>query len=190
MVHLSLMRELNSGNFGIVISYLLPGFVTLSGLSFFSNTVAGWLSPQGPRPATVGGFLYATLASLACGMTVSAIRWAVADTIHHITGIRKPRFDFSKLKDSTAAFVVLIEVHYHYYLCYANTALALAFTCVAYVISKGWGSAWVLAAILPLEVVFWLASRDALRKYYRRAGELLEADKEQEEGPLIDDPGK
>jgi len=184
------MRELNSGNFGIVISYLLPGFVTLSGLSFFSNTVAGWLSPQGPRPATVGGFLYATLASLACGMTVSAIRWAVADTIHHITGIRKPRFDFSKLKDSTAAFVVLIEVHYHYYLCYANTALALAFTCVAYVISKGWGSAWVLAAILPLEVVFWLASRDALRKYYRRAGELLEADKEQEEGPLIDDPGK
>lgn len=173
------MRELNSGNFGIVISYLLPGFVTLSGVGFFSKTVSDWLSPQGPRPPTVGGFLYATLASLACGMTVSAIRWAVADTIHHVTGIRRPRFDFSKLKDSAAAFVVLIEVHYHYYLFHANTGLALAFAGVAYVISKGWSSAWVVLALLPLEVVFWMASRDALRKYYRRAGELLEADEEQ-----------
>ena len=172
------MRELNSGNFGLVISYLLPGFVTLSGVGFFSKTVSSWLSPHGPRPPTVGGFLYATLASLALGMTVSAIRWAVADTIHHLTGVKRPRFDFSKLKDSTSAFVVLIEVHYHYYLFYANTALALAFACASYVASRGWDSAWVLAAILPLEVVFWMASRDALRKYYHRAGDLLGVDTE------------
>ena len=97
----------------------------------------------------------------------------VGCTIHHATGIAKPNWDFSRLRDSVAAYRVLVEIHYHYYLCYSNLVVALAFTYAAYLISTGWGSIWMLLAFLFLEVIFWLGSRDALTKYYRRAGMVL-----------------
>lgn len=163
------MRDLNSGNFGLAIAYLLPGFVALLGVSFFSEAVRTWLSPEAAQAPTVGGFLYVTLASLAAGMAVSTVRWAVIDTIHHATGIAKPQWDFSRLRDSVAAYGVLVEIHYQYYLSYSNLVVALAFTYAGHLISRGFGSLWMLLAFFFLEAIFWMASRDALKKYYRRA---------------------
>ena len=76
------MRELNSGNFGLVIAYLLPGFVALLGVSFFSEPVQTWFSVSPVALPTVGGFLYVTLGSLSAGVIVSTVRWATVDTIH------------------------------------------------------------------------------------------------------------
>ena len=61
---------------------------------------------------TIGGFLYLTVASLAAGMTVSAIQWAVVDTLHSLTGLPLPPLDFSRLGKNVAAYGLLIEIHY------------------------------------------------------------------------------
>lgn len=112
------MREVTSNNFGLAISFLLPGFVALLGVSFFSETVETWLNVASPFAPTVGGFLYVTLGLLAAGLTVSTVRWAIIDTIHHRTGIPAPRWDFSKLQDRVGAYRVIQENHYFFYLFY------------------------------------------------------------------------
>ena len=64
------MKEVSPGNFGLLIAFLLPGFIVLWGLSYFSATVRLWLAGSGQSP-TVGGFMFVTLASVAAGVTVS-----------------------------------------------------------------------------------------------------------------------
>lgn len=59
------MSRLSSENFGVIIAYLLPGFVALWGVSYFSPTVASWIVASREGSPTVTGFMYVTLASLA-----------------------------------------------------------------------------------------------------------------------------
>jgi len=49
----------------------------------------------------------ATLASVAAGLSVSAVRWLVLDTVHHRTGVRQPSWDFSSFQRNRAGFVAL-----------------------------------------------------------------------------------
>lgn len=170
------MQELSPFNFGLIIAYVVPGFVTLWGLSYHSETVRDWLAVAPATAPTVGGLLYSTLASIACGMIVSAVRWAIIDTIHHCTGVRLPRWDFSLLPERLDAYRTLIELHYVHYQFDANTLVALSFAYVAWRSAVGgWAYQWgaVDIGFVVVCVFLFLGSRDALRKYYRRAGELL-----------------
>ena len=170
------MREVTTANFGILIAYLLPGFVALVGVGFLSETVASWLTASSATAPTVGGFLYVTLASLTAGLTVSTVRWAVIDTIHHYTGIREPRWDFSRLQQNVAAYQVLIEIHYRFYNFYANMVVALTFTYLSHRISVDlWSSGFGLfdVGFVLLVCMFFAGSRDTLRRYYSRVRSAL-----------------
>ncbi len=166
------MREVTSKNFGLLIAYLLPGFTMVWGISHVSPEMQAWLGTTASEAPTVGGFLYVTLASVAAGLTVSTIRWAVVDTIHHRTGICKPRWDFSKLGEKVSAFEALIEIHYRYYQWYANMliALPLAFILRWSALGFRWSEMFLLIVI---EALFFFASRDTIRKYYQRVESLL-----------------
>jgi hypothetical protein len=109
--------------------------------------------------------------ALAVGLTVSTVRWFVVDTLHHHTGIRPTAWDFAVLEKGVEAFAFLIEIHYRYYKFYANVVVALA---VSY-LSGGYALGWRSVVYLPLMVLFFLGSRDSLRKYYSRSGQLLSA---------------
>ena len=121
------MNELSGKNFGLVIAYLLPGFVTLWGVSYFSPTVDSWIVTSQQGAPTVAGFLYVTLASLAAGLTISAVRWAMVDTLHHATGIDPPAWDFARLDERLKGFLALVENQYRYYQFYSNMFIAVAF---------------------------------------------------------------
>lgn len=170
------MKVVSSDNFGPLIAYLLPGFVSLWGVSYFSETVHTWLAAAPQAAPTVGGFLYATLASTAAGLLVSAVRWAVVDRLYHRTGIREPRWDFSRLPEKFEAFEGLVQNHYRYFQFYANFLVALSFTYVARLIAVGFRAghaAWTDFAFVLIWVVLVAASRDTLRKYYARTQALL-----------------
>ena len=170
------VRDISPFNFGLVVAYLVPGFVVLWGAGYHSETVRGWLAAAPDTAPTMGDLLYGTLAAIACGMTVSALRWAIIDTLHHWTGIAEPRTDFSRLPEKLAAFQSIVEDHYRYYQYYGNMLLALTF---AYVARRnaisGWAHQWgaVDIAFALVCVFLFLGSRDALAKYYRKIGELL-----------------
>ncbi|MCK4341624.1 MAG: hypothetical protein KAY37_07875 [Phycisphaerae bacterium] len=173
------MREVSGQNFGFLIAYVLPGFVSLWGVSHFSPTVRGWLvasSVTAGNSATVGGFLYVTLASVAAGLTASTIRWAVIDSLHHWTGINRPAWDDSKLQERLGAFEALVENHYRYYQFYANMLVAMLWLVAARLAASGRCVTELDpldCGILAVGLLYWAGSRDTLRNYYTRAAFLL-----------------
>jgi hypothetical protein len=174
--------EISPSNFGLIAAYLVPGFITLWGASYRSETVRAWLSVAPQNAGSVADLLYATLGAIAAGMTVSAFRWAIIDTIHHRTGVPPPPWDFSRLHERLDAYRELIEIHYRYYQFFANTLLALCFAYVVRLTAIGWQAyqgGWAELGFASVVCVLFLASRDALGKYYRRAGELLIADRKE-----------
>ncbi len=167
------VRDVSSHNFGLLIAYLLPGFVMLFGWSFVSDIIATWLlSPPYAQP-TLGGVLYVTLASLGLGLTISAIRWAVIDPIHHRTGIPLPPRDFVTLADKLEAYQYLVVTHYDYYKFFANSSLALLFSFMVVALSPTVIPFWIWIVGIVIEVIFWLAQRDTLAKYCRQGCLLL-----------------
>ena len=170
------MSGLAGKQFGVLIAYVLPGFVALWGVSLFSPTVAGWIAATPAGAPAVAGFVYVTLASVGVGLTVSAIRWAIVDTFHHRTGIGPPAWDFESLNGKLEAFEGLIENHYRYYQFYSNMFVAVALACAMRVYEKGGvpgDDFWTVVGFLLLECVLLAGSRDALAKCYRRAERLL-----------------
>ena len=170
------MRETYSLNFGLLVAYLVPGFVVLWGVSFYSPVVNTWLFAPPANLPTVGGLLYVTVGSLAAGMTVSAVRWAAFDTLHHWTGVVPPRWNFAALPEKLEAYQALIEIHYRYYQLHSHLLLAFAFAYGARFFATPWRVyrvGVVDLGFIIVTVVLFLAARDALKLYYRRAGELL-----------------
>src|SRR4051812_35686483 len=170
------MQAVTNDNFGPLIAYLVPGATALIGVSPFSGTLREWFATAPASSPTIGGFLYVTVASIAVGMTLSAIRWLVVDTIHARTGLRAPPLDFAGLGENVEAFALLIEIHYRHYQFYSNmlVAVAIAYGCHRVRVgdlSLGWAD---LGALL-LEAVYFATSRDTLQKYHSRCRQLLAA---------------
>ena len=169
------MKDVSPGNFGVLIAFVLPGFIVLWGVSYFSATVRLWLSGSGTTP-TIGGFMFGTLASVAAGVTVSTVRWLVIDKVHHWTGIRQPPWNFSRLGRNVDAYNVLNDIHYKFYLFHANGLIALLFVYVARRTHQGIFTApvgWADLGFALLAVVLFIGSRDMLRKYFTRVSQLL-----------------
>lgn len=170
------MNQVTDRNFGFLIAYLLPGFVGLATISNYSAIIQAWLGNSTAQSPTVGGFLYVTLGSVALGLTISAIRWLILDSLHHRTGIHEPQWNFAALQANLPAFDAAVQNHYRYYQFYGNMLVALLLGIAAH---RSFGAALavdasVLVIAFPLIViVLFAASRDALRKYYARSSALL-----------------
>jgi hypothetical protein len=169
------MQTVSTTNFGPLIAYLVPGATALLGFFPYSETLRSWFAAAPDGTPTIGGFLYLTVASLAAGMTVSAVRWALIDSMHARTGVSSPRLHFSRLADRVEAYALLIDIHYRHYQYYANMLVALALALGGYRASLGgvWPPGWPDLAFVVLEAIFFATSRDTLRKYYARTGQLL-----------------
>lgn len=164
-------RELTSPNFGLFISYVLPGFTALQGLPFLSGSTVQWGTQGVCANATLTDFLSGTVEAVAAGLTVSTIRWLLIDTVHHYSGLKPPRWDFATLDKGVDGFGLLILIHYQYYKFYANMVVALELSYAMQGSALGWRGVWYWV----LAVLFFIASRDALKKYYERSGRLLAA---------------
>jgi hypothetical protein len=169
-------------SFGLVIAFLIPGFICLGAASRFSPTIAGWMSIAPTTDPTVGGFLYVILASIGAGLVASAIRWLVIDTIHHRMGLRQPDWDFGRLQENLEAFRTAVEHNYKHYLFYGNTAVACLAFCICDQLARGVWPLWAHLLTLVLEGILLATSRDCLRRYYRRTEQLLA----HPQGKLID----
>jgi hypothetical protein len=161
--------------FGLMIAYVLPGFIGLAGLAPLFPGIARWLRPiGGGGDLGLGAPVYALLAATAAGLILSCFRWALLDQIHQRTGVTRPRWDDSQLESVLGGFDYLVQSHFRYYEFCGNTLVALL---VAYGLNRALGTLSLLGtgtdvAVLLMLAVMFAASRDALSKYYRRT-ELL-----------------
>ena len=135
-----------------------------------------WLGASAADAPTVGGFLYGTLVSVGAGLSVSVVRWAILDRLHHATGIKEPRWNFARLQRNLHAFQLLVESHYRQYQFFGNTLVALVCAYAARMATLETWSGQIAAAdvaLLALAAILFAGSRDTLRKYYERGSELL-----------------
>lgn len=170
-----MVKDVTSNNFGVLIAYLVPGATALWGISLFSPAVRVWFASTPQDAPTISGFLYLTVASLAVGMIVTAIRWACVDLVHSMTGLRAPELDFSTLPGKVDAYNLLIEIHYKHFQYYSNMCVATAIAYVCHRIELGTlcHIDWIDSGFVVLEAIFFLTSRDTLRRYYQRTQQLL-----------------
>lgn len=168
------MQSVTNDSFGPLIAYLVPGATVLLGTLPHSTLLQRWFASTPPDAPTLGGFLFLTVAALATGMTVSAIRWVFVDNIHRMTGLAAPKLDFSRLPTREQAFTILVEMHYRHYQFYANMLVAVAIAYVGYRTSTFAAPlGWLDIGVAALEVIFFWTSRDTVRKYYTRSQQLL-----------------
>jgi hypothetical protein len=166
------MGILAGRGFGLFIAYVIPGFVALIGISTVSPPVADWLFGAGENGPSIGGVVYLLIAAVAAGMTASAFRWLVLDSLLAWRGLKRPLWDDGDLWRRQQAYELLIEIHYRYYQFYGHSVVTMPFAWVL----AGYGRAvplWSGLVGLVLVVVFTLAANDALGNYYRRVTTLL-----------------
>ena len=178
------MEEVLGRGFGLCIAFVVPGLVALWGAGFIEPSIGVWLMAAAGSGPTVGSFLFVLLGSIAAGLTASAVRWAVVDSIHRWTGVGPPRWRLCDLQENLDAYQVLVEYHYRHYQFYANTLVSGAFAMAARTLSSDVraGSPWMIIGWAALAAVFFAASRDTLRKYHTRVTELLSAEKGHDHG--------
>src|SRR5262245_46345723 len=129
--------DASSKQFGVMIAYLLPGFIVLAGLAPLSPTIEAWLQPLDHAEASLGAPLYAVLAATTLGMIASCFRWLLIDHVHHWTGVKPPVWDDSRLEERIGAFNYLVDNHYRYYQFYANILISVA---IAYSVNRVMGT--------------------------------------------------
>ncbi len=169
------MIESSSKYFGLVVAYLLPGFIGLAGIVPLWPAIAQWFRPVSQGDLGIGPTTYAILAAITAGMIVSCFRWLLIDHLHHANGIRRPRWEDSRLGENLGAFNYLVEVHYRYYQFYSNCLVAIIF---AYGVNRFLKASPLLGfgtdlGVAILCIVLFVGSRDALSNYYEGTNRLL-----------------
>lgn len=168
------MGDLSGRNFGLVIAYVIPGFIALWGLSYCSEPVRVWLQGTSTSGPSFGGALYVVVASIGCGLFLNALRWATIDQVHHLTGLPHPQWNDSVLQKNLEAFDYLVETHFRYYQFYGASLVATVVAYAAWRLGGGVdASGGAEFGVSVLTGVFLVSSRDALRKYYSGTSLLL-----------------
>lgn len=72
------VNDLPGKNFGLLIAYVIPGFITLWGLRPLSPTIDGWLTSSAEFPGGMEAIVFVGLASIAAGMAANAARWLIS----------------------------------------------------------------------------------------------------------------
>jgi hypothetical protein len=169
------MKNVSNNQFGLIVAYLLPGFIGLAGIAPFVPAVTTWLQPGTQAEAGLGAPLYALLAAMTVGMSVSCLRWLIVDHLHAVLGVVPPEWDDGRLETRLEAFSYLVANHYTFYLFAANTLVAVLW---AYAVNRAMHTTALFGVgtdigVIVLCAVLFFASRDALTKYYARTARLI-----------------
>lgn len=165
-------KDVSINDFGLVIAYLLPGFTAVWGTAIAAGVIDWKAMTQDGQ--SVAGFLSTTVMALAVGLTLSILRWLLIDPLHHATGVRRPERNFAALAANVEAYTFLNDAHYRHYQHAAGMFLA---TIWVYAVWR-WAQparpiGFADLAILAATIVYYLGSRDALKNFYERTGQLL-----------------
>ena len=169
------MSQPSPFQFGLIVAYLVPGFVGLVGLAPLIPLVALWLQPVHDGVLGFGPTLYTLLAATTISQIINCFRWILLDQVHAWSGLRANAQDFSQLQNRIDGYDYLVQNHYRYYQFAGNMFLAVVWS---YGVNRflktspflGLGTDLGVAVLL---IVLFAASRDALSKYYHRTDSLL-----------------
>lgn len=161
-------------DFGLIIAYLIPGFIATYALSPYIavlNTLVG-----GPHSVPSGSAIIPLLLiSLAVGNVIHAVAWATIRPLIALTGIKRPaELDYAKLsKEDIEVYRVIVAENFRYYQFYSNTLVALLMFVPDWIATVSKSNLFISAGLLAVAIIVFLAARDALNRAYYRMSALL-----------------
>jgi hypothetical protein len=168
------MKAIESLDFGLIIAYVIPGFVTLYTISLYSEPVRSLLGGNTYVPQA-GAIIPLIFLAIAVGIAVNALAWATLRHVIQATGVPRPDLNYALLtKEKSVAFQEIIQSDFRYYQYYTNTLTAFLLLCMGYVLRSVANRVevlWLVATVLI--VVLFFASRDSLQRSYSAIGALL-----------------
>jgi hypothetical protein len=169
------MTEVSIKQFGLLVAYVLPGFIGLAGLAPILPVISRWLFPSDHVGLDIAPPIYALMAATALGLILTAFRWMILDHALAWMGVKRPVWDDRQLSQELSGFDYLVQNHFRYYEFFGNVLIALVIT---YVLNRVLGTLPFLGfgtdlGMLVLVLVLFAASRDTLAKYYTRTGRLI-----------------
>jgi len=167
------MKDVNSNNFGLVIAYLVPGYVVLIGLGRVSAVIGHWLATSPDASTTISGFMFGTLAAVGAGLIVNAIRWHVVDPLHYASGVPRKIWDYPTLPHQVSTFQYLVDKQFRYYECYANMMVAISLSSAIWFATSASVDLVLVALFIAIQLVLWSASRRTLLNYHSRVAVFL-----------------
>lgn len=167
---------LEGRQFGLVIAYLLPGFIGLAGLAPWLPMVNLWLQPIEDGAWGIGPPVYALLAAMTVGMIISCVRWLIIDHLLERTGVPKAVQAYEQLPHKLHAYDYLIEVHYRYYQFHSNALVAIVWAYLANRIAGTHLSLGTDLGVAILCAILFAGARDTLAKHRRKLSHVLNAD--------------
>lgn len=75
--------EISGRQFGLLIAYLLPGFIGMAGMAPLSDTVSAWLKGQSLGTAGVSPSIFTLMGAITLGLIISCFRWMLVDSVLH-----------------------------------------------------------------------------------------------------------
>ena len=157
-------------DFGTIIAFVAPGFITLLALAYHVPTAQAWITAAGQQEPNVGGFLFALLASLALGIAVSGARSLLLDD-------RTTVIDWSALDaDKLGRLVTLRDNYFRYYQFYANTFLAVILWGTGRLLAQGPRLTFVGFVVwVAVLAILFASARRQLAEYRSGVGTLVRA---------------
>lgn len=163
---------MTTANFGLLIAYVIPGFVVVSALSPHVPMLQVWMLSPATELPSIGGLVYTTLYSILAGMLVSTLRWLTVDSLHARMGLERKTLNFNLIHDRVAGYDIIVGNTYRYYQHYANMLVAAPLAWLMHLTAFGWYF-WPSFLLTVFMCVYWFASQDTLRNYFARTEMLL-----------------
>ena len=120
------MKGLNQSSFGLLIAFFLPGLLGIFAVSFWSDTVAGWVRSVQQPGTNLDLLSTLLLMALALGLELTVVRWVVFEKLLcHKYYLPIEAFEMLDDQETLSGFRTAIEEHYRYHQFWGSTAIAL-----------------------------------------------------------------
>lgn len=153
-------------NFGLVIAFIVPGFLGLYAASEYSDVIQKLLGGSDYIP-TIGAVVPLLLLAIASGILLNALAWALIRPIIELTGVKRPEIRYGKMKKEA------IESSYRYYQSYVHLFLVLLIIGIQSLVSYNLPSLPYIALFISVLAVLFIAARDSLSRSYQRMSDIL-----------------
>lgn len=140
------IKNITTRSFGLIIAYLLPGFVCVLAISYWWVSLRELIENFLKSKSDVGSFLFALLLCLLLGLLMNAIRWVVYEKCF-LRRHELPSGYFVKMSQSDRLLAVhtAIDENFRYHQFYGNLSLVIPVLYIELLLSS-------FTAISPLSV--------------------------------------
>lgn len=155
--------------FGLVIAYLIPGFLGLYALAGRVEAIKALVGGEQKVPQAAS-IIPLILLALAVGITINATSWALLRPLIGLSGVKRPaRLDYTKIKpEQIPLYNLIVESNFRYHQFYGNVLVAIIMLAPVWLASPLATNVLRNLSFFFVVVILFLAARDSLQRAYKR----------------------